>query len=64
MNEQMLLLEIVGGDGYKFYVKEHDIAGALETELSELEIGGKISIEKTDMTEEEYDNISDEIEDF
>jgi len=64
MSEQMLLLEVVSGDGYRFYVKEHDIAGALELELSELEIGDKISIEKSDMTEEEYENISDEIEDF
>ena len=64
MSEQMLILEVVGGDGYKYYVKEEVIAGVLNTELSELEIGGKISIEKTDMTEEVYDNISDEVEDY
>ncbi len=64
MSEQMLLLEIVDGDGFKSYVREHDLAGVLEKEIQKLEIGGKISIEKTDMTEEQFDNNWAEIENY
>jgi len=63
MSEQMIY-KITGGDGTEYHVREADLQGLLITELEELEPGERLIIDLSDMTEEEYDNISDEVEDY
>jgi len=64
MSDQTLIYKVTGGDGYKYYVREANLKGTLDTELEELGPGDRITIELSDMTEEVYDNISDEVEDY